>query len=168
MPLFLSFLHCTPFIFPVEKNSVIDSADIVSHRVMQLMHVPPNVTSRSPLLIATVAALIILTIMTSSYTIFQDKWISFNLLSCHPKRGLRPLKHRNLMGNLLEEYGFKTGVEVGVKQGAYAKIVLGQWKSCRSYKLVDPWRHQENYVDIANVDQETQDRVEVQLEMLRL
>ena len=125
MPLFLSFLHCTPFIFPVEKNSVIDSADIVSHRVMQLMHVPPNVTSRSPLLIATVAALIILTIMTSSYTIFQDKWISFNLLSCHPKRGLRPLKHRNLMGDLLEEYGFKTGVEVGVKQGAYAKIVQG-------------------------------------------
>ena len=72
------------------------------------------------------------------------------------------------MGDLLEEYVFKTGVEVGVKQGAYAKIVLGQWKSCRSYKLVDPWRHQENYVDIANVDQEAQDRVEIQLEMLRL
>ena len=67
---------------------------------------------------------------------------------------------------MLEEYGFKTGVEVGVKQGAYAKIVLSQWKSCQSYKLVDAWRHQENYVDSANVDQATQDRVEIQLEML--
>ena len=57
------------------------------------------------------------------------------------------------MGSLLEEYGFTTGVEVGVKQGSYAKIVLSQWKSCQSYKLVDLWKHQENYVDEANVDQ---------------
>ena len=78
--------------------------------------------------------------------------------SCYPKRGLRPLKDRRLMGSLLEEYGFKTGVEVGVQQGAYADIVLSKWKSCQSYKLVDLWKHQENYVDKANVDQETQDR----------
>ena len=57
------------------------------------------------------------------------------------------------MGSLLEEYGFKTGVEVGVKQGSYASVVLSQWKSCQSYKLVDLWKHQENYVDKANVDQ---------------
>ena len=57
------------------------------------------------------------------------------------------------MGSLLEEYGFTTGVEVGVKQGSYAKIVLSQWKSCQSYKLVDLWKHQENYMDGANVNQ---------------
>ena len=62
------------------------------------------------------------------------------------------------MGYLLEEYGLTRGVEVGVKQGNFALSVLSQWKSCQSYKLVDLWKHQENYVDKANVDQETQDR----------
>jgi len=78
--------------------------------------------------------------------------------SCYPKTGLRPLKERNLMGSLLEEYGFTTGVEVGVAKGTFAKIILSQWKSCQSYKLVDLWKHQENYLDGANVNQKTQDR----------
>ena len=99
------------------------------------------------------AALILL---VSLYAIFQ---ISSKLRpSCYPKRGLRPLKDRILMGYLLEEYGLTRGVEVGVKQGNFALSVLSQWKSCQSYKLVDLWKHQENYVDKANVDQETQDR----------
>ena len=59
------------------------------------------------------ATLIILMVAASLYSIFQGNWITFKLLSCHPKRGLRPLKHRNLMGSLLEEYGFKAGVESG-------------------------------------------------------
>ena len=62
------------------------------------------------------------------------------------------------MGELLEEYGLKTGVEVGVQQGFYADIVLDKWKSCQSYKLVDLWEHQENYTDPANVDQEKQNK----------
>ena len=78
---------------------------------------------------------------------------------CYPNRGLRPLKDRGQMGNLLEEYGLKTGAEVGVQKGGYSKIVLSQWKSCQSYKLIDAWEHQENYTDGANVDQESQDKL---------
>ena len=36
--------------------------------------------------------------------------------------------------------------------------VLTKWKSCQSYKLVDPWEHQENYSDSANVDQKAQEK----------
>ena len=62
------------------------------------------------------------------------------------------------MGTFLEKYRFKSGVEVGVKQGVYSRTILHQWKSCQSYKLVDLWAHQENYKDGANVDQETQNK----------
>lgn len=71
--------------------------------------------------------------------------------SCYPKVGFRPLKEREELGDLLEEHGFTTGVEVGVKQGVFAKVILDKWKSCKSYMLVDVWAHQENYKDIANV-----------------
>lgn len=72
--------------------------------------------------------------------------------SCYPKLGLRPLKNRDEIGILLQEHGFTTGVEVGVKKGEFAKQILDTWKSCVSYKLVDLWDKQENYKDIANVE----------------
>jgi len=79
-----------------------------------------------------------------------------DLLKCHPRLGLRPLRDRGDMGSLLEEYGLKTGVEVGVKLGQFSREVLSKWKSCQSYKLVDPWEHQKNYNDAANVNQQAQ------------
>ena len=78
--------------------------------------------------------------------------------SCYPEKGVRGLNHRDEIGALLEEHGLKSGVEVGVQQGVFSRIILSQWKSCRSYKLVDIWEHQHNYKDGANVDQETHNK----------
>ena len=70
---------------------------------------------------------------------------------CVPKRGLRPLRKRKDLPALLEEHGLETGVEVGVQEGKFAEYILQNWKSCKSYKLVDIWAHQENYHNVANV-----------------
>ena len=43
------------------------------------------------------------------------------------------------------------GVELGVKQGEFAEQVLNAWPACSAYTLVDPWRHQASYADVANV-----------------
>lgn len=77
--------------------------------------------------------------------------------ACTPARAIRPLKNRNEIGDLLQEYGLKTGIEVGVQRGLYAEILLKKWKSCTNYKLVDLWAHQKNYEDIANVSDEKQE-----------
>jgi len=77
--------------------------------------------------------------------------------SCNPKPAIRPLKAREEIADILEELGFKTGVEVGVKEGAFALHNLNKWKSCESYKLVDLWKQQVNYKDIANVDNQKQE-----------
>lgn len=72
---------------------------------------------------------------------------------CIPKKGLRPITgERFEIGDLLEELKLETGVEVGVKEGVFSLETLKRWKSCKSYKLVDLWSHQENYKDVANVD----------------
>ena len=84
---------------------------------------------------------------------------SHEMKICYPNRGLRPLKDRGEMGILLEEYGLKTGAEVGVQKGLFSNTVLSQWKSCQSYKLIDAWEHQKNYKDGSNVDQETQNKL---------
>lgn len=74
--------------------------------------------------------------------------------SCQPIKAIRPLRNRDEMGDLLQEYNFKSGIEVGVKQGNYAEILLSKWTSCTNYKLVDLWKHQTNYKDVANVKDE--------------
>ncbi len=78
--------------------------------------------------------------------------------SCYPKFGIRPLKQREELPQLLQEHNLKTGIEIGVKQGDFAKIVLDGWKSCEKYHLVDLWAQQENYKDHANVDNVVHDR----------
>eukprot|EP01004_Peranema_trichophorum_P009145 NODE_7890_length_731_cov_22.569079_g7275_i0.p1 GENE.NODE_7890_length_731_cov_22.569079_g7275_i0~~NODE_7890_length_731_cov_22.569079_g7275_i0.p1 ORF type:complete len:173 (+),score=27.31 NODE_7890_length_731_cov_22.569079_g7275_i0:72-590(+) len=37
--------------------------------------------------------------------------------------------------------------------------MLNTWKSCETYYCLDAWRYQENYEDVANVVQETQDKL---------
>jgi len=69
-------------------------------------------------------------------------------------------KKRNDIGYLLEELNFTHGVEVGVQRGRFSAIhVLPHWKSCQSYKLVDLWANQENYVDSANVADNMQEQI---------
>lgn len=47
---------------------------------------------------------------------------------------------------------------VGVSRGLYSEQILTTWKAGRKYYLVDPWTHQEDYVDWANTPQEEQDK----------
>jgi|EP01082_Thalassiosira_pseudonana_P005558 hypothetical protein len=53
---------------------------------------------------------------------------------------------------------FSWGIEIGVKQGDFAKKVLDTWKSCDEYHLVDLWAKQENYKDVANVEDAVHDK----------
>lgn len=67
-------------------------------------------------------------------------------------------KNRNDLGTILENEGFTRGLELGVQKGLYAKTILSKWPSCTEYHLVDLWGVQENYEDVANVNQEAQDK----------
>lgn len=77
--------------------------------------------------------------------------------SCYPSLGLRAVGRRDEIGLVLEEHNFTTGVEVGVQRGLYSEIILKNWKSCKQYNLVDLWKHQDNYTDLANVNDNKQD-----------
>jgi hypothetical protein len=68
------------------------------------------------------------------------------------------IDHRHELADILEAENKTTGLEVGVKQGAFANTMLSRWKQCQKYILLDPWEHQEHYKDLANVDQETQNQ----------
>jgi len=61
-------------------------------------------------------------------------------------------------GPMMEARGGKVGAELGVKQGSFATATLEGWPSCEKYYLIDIWETQENYVDIANVPQQVQDK----------
>ncbi|CAG0893544.1 unnamed protein product [Darwinula stevensoni] len=63
-----------------------------------------------------------------------------------------PPEYRSEIGRVLEERGYKTGAELGVKQGQFSVEILRSWPSCSRYVLVDVWKHQKNYKDTANVD----------------
>lgn len=102
-------------------------------------------------------SLLLLTQQTTSLTSTSDGSNSNNhkdASKCAPPLGLRPMKNRDELGSILQEHNFTTGVEVGVKQGKYAEIILKQWTKCKNYKLVDLWAHQQNYKDLANVANE--------------
>jgi hypothetical protein len=75
---------------------------------------------------------------------------------------LPPLRDRSEFGQLLESLGFRVGAEVGVQRGLFSLETLRNWKSCSKFYLIDPWRHQENYDDVANVDDETHEEYMLQ------
>lgn len=78
--------------------------------------------------------------ITSTYTP-QEWWQKEKpLLSEFPV-----LQQRNDIIPILERLKFKTGIEVGVQRGIFAKKILSTWKSCEEYKLVDLWGREANY-----------------------
>ena len=83
---------------------------------------------------------------------------SGNRSSCYPELGVRPVKERNQLPKLLQEHKLKSGIEVGVKQGEFAKTILEGWELCEAYHLVDVWEKQENYKDVANVNNDVQNK----------
>jgi Methyltransferase domain len=72
--------------------------------------------------------------------------------------GLPPLKGRGELGALLESRGLLTGAEVGVQTGAFSQSILSDWTSCTKFYLVDLWKHQENYHDFANANDQVQEQ----------
>jgi Methyltransferase domain len=51
-----------------------------------------------------------------------------------------------------------TGAEVGVQTGAFSQSILSDWTSCTKFYLVDLWKHQENYHDHANANDQVQEQ----------
>ncbi len=68
---------------------------------------------------------------------------------CHKTR-VHPITVREDLAGLLQLNNFKTGAELGVQRGYFAKHNLQNWESCEEYILVDLWQKQENYIDLAN------------------
>ena len=56
------------------------------------------------------------------------------------------------LGAFLNEWGFQTGVELGVQAGVFTAETLTQWTTCSKFYLVDFWRSLTNYKDSANVN----------------
>jgi hypothetical protein len=50
-------------------------------------------------------------------------------------------------------------IEIGVKEGEYAEILLSKWPTFEHYWGVDIWEQQKNYDDRANVDSEKQNQL---------
>ena len=74
-------------------------------------------------------------------------------------------KNRNELGAILEQRGFKVGAELGFQRGLFAETTLTQWRSAKTYLLVDVWAQQNNSKDnVASrppkFDDETQRRLE--------
>jgi len=71
------------------------------------------------------------------------------------------LKAREELGALLDAAtrarGGGVGAELGVQSGNFARSLLSGWASASEYFFVDPWAHQKDYVDAANVPQAEQD-----------
>lgn len=78
------------------------------------------------------------------------------ITGCPPVHFIDPPRTRNDLGELLGNVGLHgIGVEVGVKRGFYMKSLMEGWKRASLYVQVDLWEHQENYDDIANVNNST-------------
>ena len=74
-------------------------------------------------------------------------------------------ENRNELGTILEQRGFKVGAELGVQRGLFAETTLTQWRSAKTYLLVDVWARQNNSkCNVAtsqpNFDDELQRRLE--------
>lgn len=78
-----------------------------------------------------------------------------------PSLLLPPIKTRDAIGSLLQAQGpsFSRGLELGVQYGSNAKELLSQWQHCKIFYLVDTWKQEVNYQDLANRPNEEQERI---------
>lgn len=79
--------------------------------------------------------------------------------ACPAAAPFAPLRTRAELGLLLNELNFTSGAELGVQAGEFSRIVLTQWPRARHYWLVDVWRSQKNYDDVANVGDTLQTKI---------
>lgn len=72
------------------------------------------------------------------------------------KQGIRRIEKREDFSALLNEMELtEFGVEIGVQSGSFSEIILSRW-NCKKLYLVDIWSKQEDYNDIANVEDDIQ------------
>ena len=50
---------------------------------------------------------------------------------------------------LNNEYNLTTGIKIGMKKGAFSKLIFDGWKSCEKYHHVDLWAKEENYATMS-------------------
>jgi hypothetical protein len=67
------------------------------------------------------------------------------------------LRKRSKIYDLLNEFNYKTMVEIGVREGDLAKKLLQKWPHFEHYYGIDPYEKQVNYIDGSNVEQAEQD-----------
>ncbi|KAI8927914.1 hypothetical protein BC831DRAFT_450950 [Entophlyctis helioformis] len=70
-----------------------------------------------------------------------------------------PIKNRTQIFSILQAEGMTVGAELGVQRGLFSETALTHWPACTRYILVDVWAAQENYKDIANVDNAAQNEL---------
>ena len=70
----------------------------------------------------------------------------------HNRHLVQEIASRKELGPMLDSMHLTgDGAALGVKQGNFAEEMLSGWKGGAKYHLVDPWVHQAEYVDLANV-----------------
>lgn len=66
------------------------------------------------------------------------------------------MRHRNEIGFLLNELNLLgEGAEIGVQEGKYSREILSRW-SGKMLNMIDCWEQQDQYVDLANLDDDAQ------------
>ena len=73
--------------------------------------------------------------------------------------GVPTFKTRGELGAIVQSEGFTRGIELGVQRGYFTRAMLSNWLDCSEYHLVDLWGHQENYSDVANLNQNEQEKI---------
>ncbi len=82
---------------------------------------------------------------------------------CPSVKFIPPIKSRDHLGEILKLEKFKIGAELGVQTGEFSKVILEKWQVCEKYVMVDVWAHiSSNYADMANVDDEKQNKLYAQ------
>jgi predicted O-methyltransferase YrrM len=67
------------------------------------------------------------------------------------------LTSREELPILLNRFGYKTMIEIGVYKGRFADLLLSKWKDFEHYWGVDVWQEQKNYVDGTNAKADEQE-----------
>eukprot|EP01013_Petalomonas_cantuscygni_P042979 TRINITY_DN7816_c0_g1_i1.p1 TRINITY_DN7816_c0_g1~~TRINITY_DN7816_c0_g1_i1.p1 ORF type:complete len:367 (+),score=54.88 TRINITY_DN7816_c0_g1_i1:56-1156(+) len=68
------------------------------------------------------------------------------------------LTSRHYFGSILTRENKSSGLEIGVREGDFARILLSRWHTVREYHCVDVWAKQEHYEDFANSDNAVQEQ----------
>ena len=69
-------------------------------------------------------------------------------------------KHRSYITTILNNHELHgIGVEIGVKKGAFSKILLNNW-NCKQLFLIDPWSDQEKHVYDENQHDHNKDLID--------